>query len=198
MSVLFCTWMSMLIGHPRRLSGKESSGQCRRCKRRRFCLGIRKIPWKRKGQPTPVLFSGESHGQRGLAGYSPWGHEESDTTEWAHMRVNTYSVSLWFKIPVISFCLFLLSSQKAQPLQDCLPCRIHLFDSASPVDHSWENSVCVISPSSLFFFSFFFWVQRKSFCQSMHTPAIVINKVSLVLPLREYHLFLEDIAMWPC
>ena len=32
-------------------------------------------------QPTPVLFPGESHGQRSLAGYSPWGHKESDTTE---------------------------------------------------------------------------------------------------------------------
>ena len=29
----------------------------------------------------PVLLPGESHGQRSLAGYSPWGHKESDTTE---------------------------------------------------------------------------------------------------------------------
>ena len=32
-------------------------------------------------QPTPVFSPGESHGQRSLAGYSPWGHKESDTTE---------------------------------------------------------------------------------------------------------------------
>ena len=32
-------------------------------------------------QPTPVFLPGESHGQRSLAGYSPWGHKESDTTE---------------------------------------------------------------------------------------------------------------------
>ena len=31
--------------------------------------------------PTPVFLPGEPHGQRSLAGYSPWGHEESDTTE---------------------------------------------------------------------------------------------------------------------
>ena len=31
--------------------------------------------------PTPVFLSGESHGQRSLAGYSPWGHKELDTTE---------------------------------------------------------------------------------------------------------------------
>jgi len=32
---------------------------------------VRKIPWRRKWQPTPVLLPGESHGQRNLAGYSP-------------------------------------------------------------------------------------------------------------------------------
>ena len=31
--------------------------------------------------PTPVFLPGESHGQRSLAGYSPWGHTELDTTE---------------------------------------------------------------------------------------------------------------------
>ena len=33
------------------------------------------------GHPTPVFLPGESHGQRSLAGYSPWGHTELDTTE---------------------------------------------------------------------------------------------------------------------
>ena len=37
--------------------------------------------WRRKRQPTPVFLPGESHWQRGLVGYSPWGHKESDTTE---------------------------------------------------------------------------------------------------------------------
>ena len=40
-----------------------------------------KIPWRSKWQPTPVLLPGESHGQRSLVGYSPWGHKELDTTE---------------------------------------------------------------------------------------------------------------------
>ena len=34
---------------------------------------VEKIPWRRKWQPTPVLLSGESHGERSLVGYSPWG-----------------------------------------------------------------------------------------------------------------------------
>ena len=39
-----------------------------------------KIPW-RSGQPTPVFLPGDSHGQRRLAGYSPWGHKQYDMTE---------------------------------------------------------------------------------------------------------------------
>ena len=37
--------------------------------------------WSRKWQPTPVVLPGESHGQRSLAGYSPRGRKESDTSE---------------------------------------------------------------------------------------------------------------------
>ena len=42
---------------------------------------IEKIPWRRAWQPTPVSLPRELHGQRSLAGYSPWGRKESDTTE---------------------------------------------------------------------------------------------------------------------
>ena len=44
-------------------------------------LCTRKISWWRAQQPTTVFLPGKSHGQRGLAGYSPQGHQESDTTE---------------------------------------------------------------------------------------------------------------------
>ena len=37
--------------------------------------------WRRQWHPTPVLLPGKSHGWRSLVGYSPWGHEELDTTE---------------------------------------------------------------------------------------------------------------------
>ena len=39
---------------------------------------------RRQWHPTPVLLPGKSHGWRSLVGYSPWGREESDTTEWLH------------------------------------------------------------------------------------------------------------------
>ena len=38
--------------------------------------------WRRKWQPTTVFLPGKLHGQRSLAGCSPWGHRESDTTWW--------------------------------------------------------------------------------------------------------------------
>ena len=41
----------------------------------------RKIPLRRKWQPTPVFLPGESHGPRSLVGCGPWGHKEWDTTE---------------------------------------------------------------------------------------------------------------------
>ena len=45
--------------------------------------------WRRKQQPTPVLLPGKHHGWRSLVGYCPWGHKESDTTEW--LFCNDYS-----------------------------------------------------------------------------------------------------------
>ena len=39
------------------------------------------IKWRRQWHPTPVLLPGKFHGRRSLVGCSPWGREESDTTE---------------------------------------------------------------------------------------------------------------------
>ena len=50
-------------------------------KKTRVQSWVRKIPWRRKWQPTPVFLPGEFHGQRNLVGYSPWGHKDSDIAE---------------------------------------------------------------------------------------------------------------------
>ena len=42
--------------------------------------------WRRQWQPTPLLLPGESHGQKSLVGYSPWGCKESDTTKRLHFH----------------------------------------------------------------------------------------------------------------
>ena len=62
---------------------KRMPCQCRRCKKCGFDPWVRKAPWSRKWQPTPVFLPGKFHGQRSLAGYNPWCHKESDTTKYA-------------------------------------------------------------------------------------------------------------------
>ena len=59
----------------------ELACQFRKCKRCGFNPWVWKIPWRRAQQPTPVFLPGNSHGQRSLAGYNPWGCEKSDKTE---------------------------------------------------------------------------------------------------------------------
>ena len=59
-------------GLPSWLSGKESTCQCRR---RGFDPWVRKIPWDKKWQRTPLFLPWQSHGQKRLAGYSPWHHK---------------------------------------------------------------------------------------------------------------------------
>ena len=56
------------------LSDKEFACHCRRS---RFDPWVRKIPWRRKWQPTPVFLPGKFHGQRSPAGYNPWGHKRA-------------------------------------------------------------------------------------------------------------------------
>ena len=87
---------------------KESACQCRKCKRRRFNPWVRRIPWRRKWQPIPVFLPGKFHGQRSLAGYSPWGYKESDTTEQLHMHTNLFVqiINSSFTFP----CSFIVSA----------------------------------------------------------------------------------------
>ena len=59
---------------------------------------------RRQWHPTPVLLPGKSHGRRSLVGCSPWGCEESDTTEWLHFHalekeMATHSSVLAWRIP---------------------------------------------------------------------------------------------------
>ena len=97
--------------------GKEPACLCGRRKRRRFNPWVRKIPWRRKWQPTPVFLPGKPHGQRSLVGYSPQGSKESDTTEQLHFRfhflpyINPTIFSFWEKC-VVSPKFILLNEVK--------------------------------------------------------------------------------------
>ena len=65
--------------------------QCWSQKRCSFDSWVRKIPWKRAWQPTPIFLPRESYGQRSLASYSPWGHRVGhDWSELACMDICSY------------------------------------------------------------------------------------------------------------
>ena len=68
-----------------------------------FCLFflVRVYYLRRKWQPTPVLLPGRSHGQRTLAVFSPWGHKESDMTEWLHFSLSGFIIAQGYTAEVV-------------------------------------------------------------------------------------------------
>ena len=74
---------------------KETACQCRSHKRHGSDSWVGKIPYRRAWRPTPVFLPGESHGQRSLVGFNPWGHKGLDTTEatWHGHKVNGNEIS---------------------------------------------------------------------------------------------------------
>ena len=61
------------MGLPDGSGGKEPTCKARSHKKHGFDPWVGKTPWRRKWQPSVVFLPGESHGQRSLVGYSPWG-----------------------------------------------------------------------------------------------------------------------------
>ena len=63
---------------------------CLQCRGHRFDPWVRKIPWRRKWQPTPVCLPGKSRGQKSLGGYSLCGHRRvgndlaTKQQQWTH------------------------------------------------------------------------------------------------------------------
>ena len=120
MGVKFKEHRGACWGLPRWLSGKEPTWQCRRHKRRDFDPWVRKMPWRREWQPTPVFLPGESHGRRSLESYSPWGRKESDTTE-----------QLTLLLHFLFYSLFPLSTVENPlcPINDCVCICVCVYES---------------------------------------------------------------------
>ena len=144
------TVLSILPSEPPGGSGGKII--CLQRGRHGFDPRVRKIPWRRKWQPTLVLLPGEFHGQRSLAGYSPWGHKESDMTEqlkYCHsiqvisalpvflLAGLTASLTIWWIWSAGAYMLFLQIPAHQQALllftQSCLT----LYD---PMDCSTPGS----------------------------------------------------------
>ena len=85
------------------------------------------IPWRREWLLTLVFLPGEFHGQRSLAGYSPWGHKESDTTKW--LILSHFSLKSLSQVLLTNPCVILHSrdtflKKVPNPDEPYLPARL--------------------------------------------------------------------------
>ena len=110
--------MQVLIRHSMKWSfpggtiGKEPTYQFRRCKRRRFKPWVRKIPWRREWQPTPVFLPGESM-DRGS--WQATVHGDAESLTWPK-RLNTQTY-IWLSL--FTVCLKLVwNSWESSKTQD--------------------------------------------------------------------------------
>ena len=85
----FYFWLAFPRGSDCKESACNAGGQ-------KFNPWLRKIPWRREWQSTPVFLPGEFHGQRSLVVYSPQNHEESDTTEQLTLSLSFIQTELLF------------------------------------------------------------------------------------------------------
>ena len=86
-----------------RFPGSSNGKNLPAMQRPRFNPWVGNVPWRREWQPTPVFLPAEFHGQRSLAGYSPWVAESqtrlSDTHTHTHTHTHTFiSVYLFRKV----------------------------------------------------------------------------------------------------
>ena len=101
---------------------------------------VGKIPWSRKWHPTPVFLSGKFHGQKSLAGYSPWGYKEPDTTE--HHQVSATRASYRKKSTnilanTVKFILLIYNSVVFNIFTEL--CSHHHYLILEYFHHSWKK-----------------------------------------------------------
>ena len=100
---------------------------CLQCGRPGFDPWVGKIPWRREWLPSPIFLPGEFYGQRSLAGCSPRGGKELDTTE-----------PSW-----LTFFPFFLSPLVCHPLSHLIGEPFHHVVRGLP---QWSVSTCYSSP----------------------------------------------------
>ena len=113
---LCCEWEDSSGNHPasmRKLHWTfltqrlKISCQCKRWRRCEFNPWVRKDSWSKKWQLTSIFLPGKFYGQRSLVGYHPWGHKDSDRTEWrsTHTHTHTHTHTCIFLLKVIEYVM---------------------------------------------------------------------------------------------
>ena len=154
--------------YSRWLSGKESTCQCRIHSSRELNPRVGKIYWSSKWQPTPVFLPKKFHGQRSLAGYSPWGCRSTHNWACTHMlyfRISSFRTLITNANP-LHLCHILLATSKSQgriyevPPKVCppqyiycsislcillaLPCNVNSLTTFYYMDGPWVNQCFII------------------------------------------------------
>ena len=136
--------------------------------------------------PTPVLLPGKSHGWRSLVGYSPWGREESDTTERLHFHFSLSCIGEGNGNPLQCSCLENPRDGGAwwAAVYGVAQSRTWLkWLSSKAFKLLFLKEIGIISPSDFFFFSF-------SFCSNLITfhiyqASLVAQMVKNLPAMRE-------------
>ena len=130
-SILRNTWVfkkleySCFMGFPGGASGKESVCWCGRCKRCSFDPRVRKIPWRRKWQLTPLFLSGKPNGQSSLVS-TGHGATKSQTklNNWTqHTHTHIYYTYIHTYIYTL-FCIF-FPIMVYHGILNIVPCVLH-------------------------------------------------------------------------
>ena len=157
--------------------GKEPACQCRRHKRCGFEPWVRKIPWKRKRQPTPVFLPGtipctEEPGRATLPGVQTRNFPRQEY--WSGLPVESISLTLKSEFLILCGTVHLDNPSLLCPLQPCNPTPHTKFLPMSLTElkihqhiHSWSRFLCshTHSPLTLSF---------ASLRGSMHFPCIFL------------------------
>ena len=114
---------------------------CQQYRRPRFNPRVGKLLWRREWLPNPVLLPGESHGERSLVGYCPWGRKELNMTERLHF---TWA---FFALPFFGIQMktdFFQSCGHCWVFQICWPIECSTFTASS--FRIWNSSTAIPSP----------------------------------------------------
>ena len=109
----------------------------------RFDPWVRKIPWRRKWLPTPVFLPGESHGQRSLVGYSPWGSQKV-WQDWATDTFMCVCIFGFYCHTIIKYTEGRETAGHVTHAEDGMPTYTERYSRHREKNH-WHNDIVCMS-----------------------------------------------------
>ena len=142
--------------------------------------------WRRQRHPTPVLLPAESHGWRSLVGCSPWGREESDTTDRLPFHLSLSCIGEGNGNPLQCSCL-------ENPRDGGAWWAVVYGVAQSPTRLKWLSSSSTLYDKDTFFQTYnfkleFLFLYIKCVC----TIGIPSQSSPTIFKSYEDHLLIED------